>query len=161
MCFPALAHTPYWTITALSLSSPSARGNSPSNPTRLKTWKLSATWAYYGTLGALQYAAPPSAWEARTQSPATPRRKPRNPSPANPPRHACTTQTPKAHQPLTRPQADRLERPLLLEPPLAPGQEGSSSKARLTNQEEWAWRRPALEKEGGTLGKRKDGGGEE
>ena len=63
-------------------------------------------------------------------------------------------------QPLTRSQANRLEKPLLTKT-LALGKEDPSSQPQLTDQEESAWRRPALGKGDRTLGKGKDGGDEE
>ena len=62
-------------------------------------------------------------------------------------------------QPLTRLQADRLEKPLLSKTPLALGREDPGGQSWLSNQEESAGRWPALGKEDGTLGKGKDGRG--
>ena len=64
-------------------------------------------------------------------------------------------------QPLTRSQTNRLEKPLFTKTPLALGKEDLGRQPWLTNLEESAWRRPALRKEDGALGKGKDGGGEE
>ena len=95
--------------------------------------------------------------------------RPHNPAPEAPQPQPCQPDAERIRnlkprldpQPLTRSQANRLEKPLLTKTPLALGKEDPGGQPWLTNQEESAWRRPALGKEDGTLGKGKDGGGEE
>ena len=95
--------------------------------------------------------------------------RPRNPTPGDPQPQPCqpgaecirNLEPRLDSQPLTRLQADRLEKPLLSKTPLALGREDTGGQPWLSSQEESAGRGPALGKEDGTLGKGKDGGGEE